>query len=49
MMEQKQQWRKFDGTVIKRPIEAEIRATIAREKEIGSELKVCIGTDSQVI
>ena len=47
-MEQKQQWRKFDGTVIKRPIEDEIRATIAREKEIGSELKVCIGTDSQV-
>ena len=43
-----QQWRKFDGTPIKRPIEEEIRSALVREKENGHELKVCIGTDSQV-
>lgn len=47
-MEQQQKWRKLDGTVIRRPIEDEIRAVIVREKEMGYELKVCIGTDSQV-
>jgi uncharacterized protein len=46
-MEQ-QQWRKLDGTRIKRPIEDEIRSVLVREKEMGHELKVCIGTDSQV-
>ena len=45
-MEQK--WRKLDGTLIQRPIEDEIRATLVKEKEMGRELKVCIGTDSQV-
>src|SRR5580692_6029715 len=46
-MEQ-QQWRKLDGTRIKRPIEDEIRSVLVREKEMGHSLKVCIGTDSQV-
>jgi len=41
-------WRKLDGTRIRQPIEAEIRSVIVREKEMGHELKVCIGTDSQV-
>src|ERR1044072_7491912 len=41
-------WRKLDGTRIRQPIEAEIRGVIVREKEMGHELKVCIGTDSQV-
>ena len=41
-------WRKLDGTRIRQPIEAEIRSVIIREKEMGHELKVCIGTDSQV-
>ena len=45
-MEQK--WRKLDGTLIQRPIEDEIRASLVKEKEMGHELKVCIGTDSQV-
>ncbi|HLK29063.1 MAG TPA: ribonuclease H-like YkuK family protein [Puia sp.] len=44
----KQQWRKLSGEKILRPIEDEIRAVIVREKNAGHELKVCIGTDSQV-
>ena len=43
-----QQWRKPDETRIKKPIEDEVRAVLVREKEMGHELKVCIGTDSQV-
>lgn len=43
-----QQWRKLDGTRIKHSIEDEVRTAIVREKEAGHELKVCIGTDSQV-
>jgi predicted RNase H-related nuclease YkuK (DUF458 family) len=46
-MEQ-QQWRKLDGTRIKTSIEDEVRRMIVREKEMGHQLKVCIGTDSQV-
>ena len=41
-----QQWRKLNGEKIRIPIEDEVRAAIARE--MGHELKVCIGTDSQV-
>jgi predicted RNase H-related nuclease YkuK (DUF458 family) len=47
-MEKQQQWRKLDGTRIARPLEDEIRSVLVREKEMGHELKVCIGTDSQV-
>ena len=43
-----QQWRKLSGQKILRPIEDEVRAAILREKEMGHQLKVCIGTDSQV-
>lgn len=43
-----QQWRKLDGTRITRSIEDEVRAVLVLEKEMGHELKVCIGTDSQV-
>ena len=46
-MEQ-QKWRKLDGPRIKRAIRDEIRAVLVREKNAGHELKVCIGTDSQV-
>lgn len=45
---ERQHWRKLDGTKLKRPIEDEVRAALVREKEMGHELKVCIGTDSQV-
>ena len=41
-------WRRLDGTIIKGPIEDEVRAVLVREKEMGHTLKVCIGTDSQV-
>jgi predicted RNase H-related nuclease YkuK (DUF458 family) len=43
-----QRWRKLDGTVVSRSINDEVRAVIVKEKEAGNELKVCIGTDSQV-
>jgi predicted RNase H-related nuclease YkuK (DUF458 family) len=43
-----QQWRRLDGTRIKRPIEEEVRAVLVREQEMGHTVKVCIGTDSQV-
>ena len=41
-------WRKLDGTEILIPIKEEVEQAIAREKVLGSRLKVCIGTDSQV-
>jgi predicted RNase H-related nuclease YkuK (DUF458 family) len=48
-MEQKQQqWRKLSGEWIRQPIEDEVTAVLAKEKEMGHALKVCIGTDSQV-
>ena len=48
MEQEQQQWRKLYGEIVNRPIEEEVRAMILREKEMGNELKVCIGTDSQV-
>ena len=47
-MEHQQQWRKLNGQKIHQPIEDEVRSVILREKEMGHQLKVCIGTDSQV-
>lgn len=47
-MEQEQQWRKLSGERIKIPITEEVSNVLTREKEMGHELKVCIGTDSQV-
>ena len=44
----KKQWRKFNGEKISKSIQDEVRSMVIREKEIGHELKVCIGTDSQV-
>jgi predicted RNase H-related nuclease YkuK (DUF458 family) len=46
-MEQ-QQWRKLNGQKILCAIEDEVSAVILREKAMGHQLKVCIGTDSQV-
>ena len=45
-MEQ-QQWRRLDGRRITQPIEEEVRQMLMTEKEIGHDLRVCIGTDSQ--
>lgn len=47
-MEKFTQWRKLDGTRINRAIEDEVRHILVKEKEMGHEMKVCIGTDSQV-
>ena len=45
---QQQQWKRFNGTKIKQPIEDEVRQALIREREAGNTIKVCIGTDSQV-
>ena len=48
-MEQEQrQWRKLSGERIKVPIADEVTNVLMREQEAGHEMKVCIGTDSQV-
>lgn len=47
-MEQQQQWRKLNGQRITGPITDQVTKVLAREYEAGNELKVCIGTDSQV-
>jgi predicted RNase H-related nuclease YkuK (DUF458 family) len=47
METEQQQWRKLNGQKIS-SIEDEVRAALLTEKEMGHELKVCIGTDSQV-
>ena len=47
-MKHQQQWRKLNGQKIHLPIEDVVRSVILREKDMGYQLKVCIGTDSQV-
>ena len=47
-MEQQPQWRKLSGERIKIPIADEVTNVLKREREAGHEMKVCIGTDSQV-
>ena len=41
-------WRKFNGDAIEGPIRDAVERAIRRETENGYQLKVCIGTDSQV-
>lgn len=47
-MEQQRKWRKLNGERINIPIEEEVMNVLMREREAGNEIKVCIGTDSQV-
>ena len=47
-MEQQLQWRKLSGEKIRQPIVEAVYAAVSKEKAMGHELKVCIGTDSQV-
>src|SRR6478672_3467126 len=47
-MEQQKKWRKLSGEWIKGSIVDEVRKALVKEKESGHQLKVCIGTDSQV-
>jgi predicted RNase H-related nuclease YkuK (DUF458 family) len=48
MGQEQRQWRKLSGERIKIPIADEVTNVLKREKEAGHEMKVCIGTDSQV-
>ncbi|HEY6503667.1 MAG TPA: ribonuclease H-like YkuK family protein [Chitinophagaceae bacterium] len=48
MEQEQQQWRKLSGEQIRIPITDEVSNVLIRENEMGHELKVCIGTDSQV-
>lgn len=48
MEQEQQQWRKLNGERIRIPIADEVTNVLMRESEMGHELKVCIGTDSQV-
>ena len=47
-MEQQKKWRKLSGDQIKGSIVDEVRKVLVKEKEAGHQMKVCIGTDSQV-
>ncbi|MDB5249614.1 MAG: hypothetical protein JWQ40_4008 [Segetibacter sp.] len=47
-MEQQKQWRKLNGDRIETPIEGEVREVLMKEKAAGYDMRVCIGTDSQV-
>ncbi len=48
MLNQIKQWRKYTGEYLELYIEDEVKFAILREKDLGHQLKVCIGTDSQV-
>lgn len=41
-------WKKFTGEPLENSIFEEVEYILAREKRLGHNLKVCIGTDSQV-
>jgi len=41
-------WRRFNGEMVLSPIEEEVEKMILNERANGNELKICIGTDSQV-
>ena len=42
-------WRRLNGQRIEQPLLGAVEEAILREQESGFRLKVCIGTDSQVI
>lgn len=48
MQYQTKQWRRLTGEYLKNYIDEEVYGAILREKRLGHQLKVCIGTDSQV-
>ena len=48
MEQEQQQWRKLNGERIRIPIADEVTNVLKRERVAGHEMKVCIGTDSQV-
>ena len=42
-------WRRLNGQRIEEPLLTAVENTIIRETEAGFKLKICIGTDSQVV
>lgn len=44
----KAKWRRLDGTKIEIPIREAVEKSLIHERELANEIKVCIGTDSQV-
>ena len=44
----KSKWRKLDGTKIEAPISDAVEKALINERQLGNDIKVCIGTDSQV-
>src|ERR1044072_6160620 len=47
-MEHRKQWRRLSGTIVRQAIEDEVREGLLNARDNGHEMKVCIGTDSQV-
>jgi len=47
-MEPQQQWRRLNGAKVRTPIEKEVTQMLLYEAGLGNQIKVCIGTDSQV-
>ena len=47
-MEPQQQWRRLNGAKVRTPIEKEVTQMLLYEAGLGHQIKVCIGTDSQV-
>lgn len=41
-------WHRLDGTIISPPIAEAVEVALVKEQESGYQIKVCIGTDSQV-
>jgi predicted RNase H-related nuclease YkuK (DUF458 family) len=41
-------WKKYNGNPIISSLEDEVEATLVKELAEGNEMKICIGTDSQV-
>lgn len=41
-------WRRLDGTKIDNPISDALESLLINERDAGNQIKVCIGTDSQV-
>jgi predicted RNase H-related nuclease YkuK (DUF458 family) len=44
----KSRWRKLDGATIELPISEAVEKALINENNMGNQIKVCIGTDSQV-
>jgi hypothetical protein len=45
---QQHKWRRLNGTVVQQPIYEEVKQILQAERAAGHNIKVCIGTDSQV-